>query len=135
MYDKAVFIEAVLAMSGSDDLQAALGEWRVTGEDTEHGGSQCFCGHPIRRVYTLRNIRNGNSLESVGSKCVTRFGLKEVLRRFRQGKKVVKQGPARGLTYDAVCRDRFYHLKWLSRKRRRSPEERALLEYARWLFS
>jgi hypothetical protein len=136
MYDHDQFVCCVLAKSDSSDLQDALREWNITSNFYERD-SECFCGHTICDVYSLRNTVNGNVLPYVGSKCVTRFGprMEKRLAMFKQGKKVVKKGRVAGLTYDEICRDHFDYVKWLSQKGPTNREHKSLIEYARWLFT
>lgn len=136
MYSHEQFVSEVLSSSDSSCLQDALEEWNIVANSHEPN-SHCFCGHPISDVFTLRNMKNGNVLPYVGSKCVKRFGpkMEHRLAKFKQGKKVVKKGKMAGLTYDAVCRDHFDYVKWLSRYGADRKEHRAILAYARWLFS
>lgn len=135
MYNHQQFVGEVLGKSNASDLQSALEEWNISDNFYERD-SECFCGHDIADVFTLRNFKNGNVLPYVGSRCVKRFGpgMETKMMRHKQGRKKMKKGRLMGCTYDEVCRDNFTYIKWLIRKGPNTKEQRSLIEYARWLF-
>lgn len=72
MYNHEQFVDEVLSQSEASDLRRALQEWNVV-DNFHEKDSECFCGHTISDVFTLRNFKNGNILPYVGSKCVKRI--------------------------------------------------------------
>ena len=136
MYSHQEFVDCVLSNSESEYLSSALEEWNIVSNFHERE-SECFCGHVITDVYSLRNIKNGNILPYVGSKCVKRFGPKMETRllRFKQGSRIVKKGKMQGKSYDEICRDQFEYVRWLIKTGSTKREHKAIIDYARWLFA
>jgi len=72
---KINLIETVVNSSEANDWKSAVVEWSI--DDVEEDRTQtvsCICGHtPIRYLFTIRNIVNGNKLCPIGSTCIMKF--------------------------------------------------------------
>lgn len=67
--------ERVINSSVSDKWFEAKSEWVVVGlEEDETVSSECVCGQEnLRYLYTIKNIRNDNTLFPIGSHCINQF--------------------------------------------------------------
>ncbi len=67
----------LLPLSVADTFEAAMQEWAATGdcEIREEADGTCeLCEHEdIRYEFEITNDLNGNRMEAVGSKCITKF--------------------------------------------------------------
>lgn len=64
------FERALVSLSLSDNLEAALREWENIGGYRKE--TTCICGQNIVNVALYRNVRNGNEAE-IGCDCVSHF--------------------------------------------------------------
>lgn len=68
--------EAILEKSKSKTWKEAKREWRldrIYERDTNEPFASCACGHRIKEVCTIKNLKNGAELV-VGNCCVKQFG-------------------------------------------------------------
>ncbi len=67
----AKIIELSVAKMWLDAIQ----EWDIADcEEDEDAGSECVCGKEnLRYLYTVKNIRNNNTLYPIGSSCIKKF--------------------------------------------------------------
>ena len=73
-------IEPILAASVSDSWETAVLEWDICDcEEDESVETNCMCGHEgIRFLFYIRNRLNGTSFGPIGSKCIKKFGRKDL---------------------------------------------------------
>ena len=68
-------IQRVLDESESNTWNEAVLEWVI--DDCEEDNSlqsSCICGkEELRYLFTIRNVRNGNTLFPIGSSCIKKF--------------------------------------------------------------
>lgn len=70
----------VVEASEANFWDAAVDEWEIADcvEDEKHKAS-CICGkEKLRFVFTIRNRYNGNELYPIGSKCIEKFGRRDL---------------------------------------------------------
>jgi hypothetical protein len=60
--------------------EKAVEEWEIYGYNEDELCSEtCTCGKQgLRRLFTIRNIENGNILEPIGSSCIHKFERKDL---------------------------------------------------------
>lgn len=70
-----VLKQVVLENSKSKRWQTAVTEWVLdyTDETEKFGDENCDCGHPIKYLYYITNMKNNKEL-LVGSCCINKFG-------------------------------------------------------------
>lgn len=68
-------IKRVIDNSETSDWESAVFEWEVFDcEEDEFLESSCICGkEKLRYLFTIRNLRNGNTLYPIGSSCIKKF--------------------------------------------------------------
>lgn len=73
-------INVVINNSVSDFWDNAVTEWDISYyEEDEDCSSKCICGKEnIKYLFTIRNRLNGNELFPIGSRCIKRFGLRDL---------------------------------------------------------
>ena len=73
-------IEPILKASVSNDWETAVLEWDIINcEEDESAETNCMCGHEgIRYLFYIRNKLNGTSIAPIGSKCIKKFGRKDL---------------------------------------------------------
>ena len=68
-------VREVVKQSESNNWDEAKTEWNIVNlmeDKTEK--SQCICGQPnLRYLYTIKNVKNGNTLFPIGSQCINQF--------------------------------------------------------------
>lgn len=66
---------ALLELSEADDVRTAAGEWLPIGMNPIEEGTVCVCGRQgLESVFRIRNLRTGEEMGPIGSKCIDRFG-------------------------------------------------------------
>lgn len=68
-------IQTILENSVSSNWSNVVNEWNIEDciED-EFNDSSCICGKEnLRYLFTIKNLRNGNTLFPIGSTCIKKF--------------------------------------------------------------
>ena len=68
-------VREVVKQSKSNNWDEAKTEWNIVNliED-KTAESQCICGQPnLRSLYTIKNVKKGNTLFPIGSQCINQF--------------------------------------------------------------
>lgn len=70
----------VIANSASGIWEEAVTEWALTGGDIDNSCSSiCVCGHVgLKYLHEITNIKTGNVLFPIGSKCIEKFGVDDL---------------------------------------------------------
>lgn len=65
-------IQKVLDKSEGNTWNEAVQEWMIDDcEEDDSLESSCICGkEELRYLFTIRNVRNGNTLFPIGSSCI-----------------------------------------------------------------
>lgn len=73
-------VQSVLGKSESNTWDTAVLEWKVVDlEEDPAGQGECVCGQPnLVQMFTIRNLRNGESLYPIGNVCVRKFGRQDL---------------------------------------------------------
>lgn len=73
-------VQAVLGSSESNTWDTAVLEWQVVDlEEDPAGQGECVCGQPnLVQMFTIKNLRNGESLYPIGNVCVRKFGRQDL---------------------------------------------------------
>lgn len=73
-------IEPIVKASVSDRWETAVLEWDINDcEEDESAETDCMCGHEgIRYLFYIRNRNNGTTFGPIGSKCIKKFGRKDL---------------------------------------------------------
>lgn len=68
-------IQKVLDKSEGNTWNEAVQEWVIDDcEEDDSLESSCICGkEKLRYLFTIRNVRNGNTLFPIGSSCIKKF--------------------------------------------------------------
>lgn len=68
-------IQKVLDKSEGNTWNEAVQEWVIDDcEEDDSLESSCICGkEELRYLFTIRNVRNGNTLFPIGSSCIKKF--------------------------------------------------------------
>lgn len=73
-------IDAVVSASESDTWDKAIWEWNMIGCRIDYKcSSNCICGQErIKYLFTIENEVNDNVLFPIGSRCIKKFGRKDL---------------------------------------------------------
>ena len=68
-------VMTVIKYSESEYWEDAVTEWEIDDcEEDDSCSNECICGKEnIKYLYTIRNVRNGNTLFPIGSSCIKKF--------------------------------------------------------------